>query len=96
MPKTSITVQQALGLRVRELRAAHGLTQEEFAERCGMFRTYMSRVESGKANPTLTMLYVLADALSVTVQMLLEWPTVTDVPKVRSKERLARGRVTRS
>lgn len=95
MPKTSINVQQALGLRVRELRAERGITQEEFAEQCGVFRTYMSRVESGKANPTLTMLYVFAEALSVTVQVLLEWPTVTSVPKVRSKVKLARGRVSR-
>ncbi len=95
MPKTTINVQQALGLRVRELRAERGITQEEFAERCGVFRTYMSRVEAGKANPTLTMLYVFSEALSVTIQELLEWPTVTSVPKVRSKEKLSRGRVSK-
>jgi len=92
---SSINVQQALGLRVRELLAERGITQEEFAERCGVFRTYMSRVEAGKANPTLTMLHVFAEALSTTVQDLLEWPTVTHVPKVRSKERLSRGRVSK-
>ena len=95
MPKTTINVQQAFGLRVRELRAERGVTQEEFAERCGVFRTYMSRVEAGKANPSLTMLYVFAEALSVTIQELLEWPTVTHVPKVRSKEKLSRGRVSK-
>ena len=95
MSKTSLNVQQALGLRVRELRAERGITQEEFADRCGVFRTYMSRVETGKANPTLTMLHILANALSVKVQVLLEWPTVPDVPRVRTKEKLARGRIRR-
>lgn len=95
MPNSTINVQQALGLRVRELRAERGVTQEEFAERCGVFRTYMSRVEAGKANPTLTMLYVFAAALSVTIHELLEWPTVTHVPKVRSKEKMSRGRVSK-
>jgi len=95
VPKITLNVQQALGLRVRELRAERGITQEEFAERCGVFRTYMSRVEAGKANPTITMLYVFADALSVTIHELLAWPTVTHVPKVRSKEKMSRGRVTK-
>lgn len=54
-----------LGLRVRQLRAKQGYTQEEFAERVGMYRTYMSRIESGSANPTLTMLYAMASGLGV-------------------------------
>lgn len=96
MPKTTINVQQALGLRIRELRAERGITQEELAEHSGVFRTYMSRVEAGKANPTLTMLHMFANALEITIQELLEWPTVTTVPKVRSKEKLSRGRVSKS
>jgi transcriptional regulator with XRE-family HTH domain len=96
VPKTTINVQQALGLRIRELRAERGITQEELAEHSGVFRTYMSRVEAGKANPTLTMLHMFANALEITIQELLEWPTVTTVPKVRSKEKLSRGRVSKS
>ena len=47
--------------RVRELRLAAGMTQEDLAERCGLFRTYLSRIETGRANPTLTMIHALAD-----------------------------------
>jgi transcriptional regulator with XRE-family HTH domain len=93
--KTTLNPQQALGLRIRELRAERGITQEEFAERCGVFRTYMSRVESGKANPSLSMLYVFAEGLSVTINELLEWPTNLEIGRVRSSQGLARGRVAK-
>lgn len=60
------------GQRIRDLRAERGLNQEELAERVGVFRTYMSRIETGVANPTLTMIYALAAALDVTVIELFE------------------------
>lgn len=58
------------GQRIRDLRAERGLNQEELAEKVGVFRTYMSRIETGVANPTLTMVYALADALDVEVVAL--------------------------
>lgn len=63
-----------LGLRVRQLRSKEGYTQEEFAERVGMYRTYMSRIESGSANPTLTMLCAMADGLGVPLVELFRSP----------------------
>lgn len=87
--------QKNLGLRIKELRAERGITQEELAERCEMFRTYMSRIESGLANPTLTMLYVMAEALQVDVRDLLQPPVVTTPVKVRSTQNLSRGRVVK-
>ena len=59
--------QRRFGTRIRELRLAAGLRQEDLAERCGLFRTYMSRIETGRANPTLTMIHALADSLGVAV-----------------------------
>ncbi|MBD9629952.1 MULTISPECIES: helix-turn-helix domain-containing protein [Pseudomonadaceae] len=60
------------GSRVRELRLASGVTQEEFAERCGFARTYMSRIETGGANPSLDAIKVLADALGISMSLLFE------------------------
>jgi len=78
------------------LRAAQGLTQEDAAERIGVFRTYMSRMESGQANPTLTMLYQVAEAFGVEVATLLERPSGSPPARVRStQQRLSRGRVTK-
>ena len=41
------------------------MTQDILSERCGIFRTYLSRIESGVANPTLLVLIALAEALEV-------------------------------
>jgi len=54
-----------VGERIKSLRVANALTQEVLAERCGIFRTYLSRIESGSANPTLVVLVALAGALEV-------------------------------
>ncbi|HHJ1363550.1 helix-turn-helix domain-containing protein [Pseudomonas aeruginosa] len=58
------------GHRIRVLRVETGVTQEEFAERCGFARTYMSRIETGGANPSLDAIKVLADALHISLSDL--------------------------
>lgn len=57
---------------MRELRRATGLSQEAFADRCGLDRTYISGIERGKRNVSLENLKVLAKALNVTLSRLLE------------------------
>jgi len=85
--------QRAFGARVRELRQAAGLTQEDLAERCGLFRTYMSRIETGNANPTLTMIHALAASLAVPVPALFGVP-FTPARKGKTSPP-SRGRVSR-
>jgi transcriptional regulator with XRE-family HTH domain len=55
----------SVGRAVRTLRIDQGLTQEELADRCDMHRTYVGGIERGERNPTVTVIYRLADALSV-------------------------------
>ena len=86
--------QRAFGQRVRELRLAAGMTQEDLAERCGLFRTYLSRIETGLANPTLTMIHALAGSLGVAVPALLGAAAEPSRP-VRRSARPSRGRVSR-
>ncbi|MGE3349482.1 MAG: helix-turn-helix domain-containing protein [Ramlibacter sp.] len=62
MPKS---IHQRFGERVKDLRIALPESQEAFADRCGIARSYISRVERGRANPSLTAIQVLADALHV-------------------------------
>jgi transcriptional regulator with XRE-family HTH domain len=62
---------QTIGAQVRKHRKSSGLTQEELAARCGVFRTYLSRIEGGTANPSVAVLNTLADALAVEVSDLL-------------------------
>ena len=93
----AISPQRAFGNRIRELRAATGMTQEDLAERCGLFRTYMSRIETGKANPTLTMIHALAGSLGVPVPALFGAPPepTTSTKPPRPTAPLSRGRVSR-
>ncbi|MEO8388002.1 helix-turn-helix transcriptional regulator [Polaromonas sp.] len=95
MAITLIDPRKALGLRIKQLRAEFQLTQEELADRCGLFRTYMSRIESGLANPTLTVLHALAHGLEIDIGALLATPDVKPSTKVHSARPVSRGRVSR-
>lgn len=48
------------------------MSQEAFADKCGFARTYMSRIETGGANPSINAIKVLADALCVSISELFE------------------------
>jgi transcriptional regulator with XRE-family HTH domain len=50
---------------VRELRTARGWSQEEFAHRAELDRTYVSGIERGRRNPTLDVIVGLAETLEV-------------------------------
>lgn len=52
-----------LAVQVMELRASHGLTQAELAERSGVSQADVSRIERGSANPTEKTLGRIAAAL---------------------------------
>ena len=63
---------------MRELRLETGLSQTEFGERCGFYQTYLSRIENGRANPTLNAMEVIANGLGLTVYEL--WERVRGMP----------------
>lgn len=64
-------VKKRLGTNLRRLREAKGLSQEAFAFDAGIHRTYVSDIERGARNPTITVVEKLADALGVTASELL-------------------------
>nr|WP_257789661.1 helix-turn-helix transcriptional regulator [Curvibacter sp. AEP1-3] len=94
MSQRQLPPQKSFGLRIKELRYEKSLTQEDLADRTGMFRTYLSRIEAGLANPTLTMLHTLAGALEVEIEELFS-PAKSVPPKVKSAKPISRGRVKR-
>ena len=53
------------GENVKALRLRANLSQEDLAARCGIFRTYLSRVENGSANPSVLVMTALAESLNV-------------------------------
>ena len=57
--------------QVREIRKARHLSQRQLASRMQVPRTYISKIENGKAIPTLGSLERLAEALEVDVSQLV-------------------------
>jgi len=63
-----------LGKNVRQLREARGFTQQQAAKVAGVPRATWSHLESGAANPTLTVMMAAATALQVTMEELVAVP----------------------
>lgn len=54
-----------IGLRIRQLREARGMTQSQLQARSGVSRSYLSRIESGQMTPSLGTLEKIAESLGV-------------------------------
>lgn len=65
-----ITVE--LGKRIRDLRLLTGLSQEKFALKIGMDRTYYASVESGRRNVSICNINKIAIGLNVSLSELFE------------------------
>jgi transcriptional regulator with XRE-family HTH domain len=57
--------------RLKELRAARGMTQADLAKAAGVTETYIGKLEAGRAAPGIDMVARLAKGLSTTVADLL-------------------------
>jgi len=68
---TRLDIRQKFGRRVRELRKAKDLSQEAFADKCGLDRTYISGIERGKRNVALRNIEVIARALGISISELM-------------------------
>jgi transcriptional regulator with XRE-family HTH domain len=62
---------QRLGERLRELRAARGLTQAELGEACRLHRTFIGSVERGERNISILNLRHICNVLGVKLSALL-------------------------
>ncbi len=62
---------ETLGRRMRQWRERQGISQEDFAESCGLHRTAVGLLERGKSKPRLDTLLIVAHGLGVTVSKLL-------------------------
>ena len=56
-----------IGNRIRVLRNRTGLSQEKFAQKIGMDRTYFASVELGKRNISIVNIEKIANGLDVTL-----------------------------
>jgi len=65
-------VRKRVGLNLKGIRQELGLSQEAFAFKAGLHRTYISGIERGVRNPTVLVLEQIAMALKVPSSRLLE------------------------
>lgn len=66
------TLRARLGRAVRRLRKGTGYSQESFADRCGLHRTYMGSIERGETNISLDNIERVAKTLGLTAGELLQ------------------------
>jgi len=61
-----------LGKNLKRIRTAKGITQGDIVRKLGMGRGFISNIENGKANPTLSTIAKLAEAIGVSVGELMK------------------------
>jgi transcriptional regulator with XRE-family HTH domain len=74
----------ALAANVRRLRESHGLSLAQVADRTGLTKATLFRIEARQTNPTLETLLALADAFSVSITDLLVLPERSGIEVVRA------------
>jgi transcriptional regulator with XRE-family HTH domain len=67
-----VDIRARFGRNLRNLRLEKGLSQEAFADEAKIHRTYISDLERGARNPTITVVEKLAKALKVKPGALLD------------------------
>ncbi len=65
-------IDRLLGQRLKAARGRHGLTLEALAERSGVSRAMISRIERGESSPTAPLLVRLGSGLGLSLSALLE------------------------
>ena len=67
MNKESLRVR--FGRRLREIRVEQGISQEKLAEKSGVLRTTISRIETGRYNASIDIVDKITSAMCVTFEM---------------------------
>lgn len=73
-------IHQVIGRNIKEIRRRNHITQENLACFCGISTSHLSAIESGRQNPTVSILEKIALNLNTTVQRLLEEEMKKDDP----------------
>jgi len=61
-----------LGKNLKSIRKAKGITQGDIVRKLGLGRGFISNIENGKANPTLSTITKIAKAIGVSVGELMK------------------------
>ena len=66
-----MNIKELFGTNLRKFRTQKEYSQEKFAERCGLHRTYISDIECFQRNVSLENIQKIAEALEIKSYMLL-------------------------
>lgn len=67
-------LRKTLASNILRLRRDRGMSQQALADRIGISRVQLNRIENGRASPSAELLFSLADALSVATDSLRQIP----------------------
>lgn len=87
--KPPASLNDRIAQRVRELRAARGLSLDVLATHCGVSRSMISLIERGESSPTAVLLERLATGLNVSLASLFDSPAPTADPVARRADQLS-------
>ena len=81
------TFRRALGVRIRELRKLRGWSQEEFAAKAHVHRTFAGSLERGEKNCSFHALVLMAQCFGITLSEMLAGLEVGETPVPNTAER---------
>ena len=66
-------IRKQVGKRIKELRNKFGMTQEEFADRANVHRTYIASLEVGKRNVSIVTLEKITNAFEISLSEFFDF-----------------------
>jgi len=63
---------QKIGITLRQIRIDRGLSQEEFSQITGVHRTYISPLENGLKNPSISTIHGMLKSLDISLCVFFE------------------------
>jgi len=80
-----------LGMRIKEIRQSRKMSQDKLSEKLGIDPKYLSRIEVGKATPSLDLLVKTASLLNVELKELFEFSHFETAEGKNQVEKLLKG-----
>jgi transcriptional regulator with XRE-family HTH domain len=77
--------EEVFGTLIKDIRKNKSISQEKLAEKTGLDRTFISLIETGKRNPTLTSICKLANGLDIKASELLKFYEIR-IAKIQSQK----------
>lgn len=72
LTKVVVMIAKVFGNVLREIRLENNISQEKLAEYCDLDRTYISLLERGLRQPTITTLFIISSTLKIDPNQLIK------------------------